>query len=339
MRPSRFALTALAIALAGLLAEGSFTAWTDPYWLWRANLSGPQNRVLDVKMRFAKAAQIITRDADVLFLGSSTVYRGLDPHSLDPSLRAYNLGISSLRIVEARAYLIYALLHLRLKTGGVGLNYFMFDSRTRFEPGFEPRLEQPGYGLVVLMTALFSLDALKDCFPDRDADAQARADGTWHADGFKSTNPRTPADVEHALETDRRSSGETIPDARAYQALRELIEAARHAQVPVKIYISPVHDRLRALVSEGKVGQYAQWRRRVAAIARTEGAEFFDFSQDTGIARSPLDGHSGYFFDGLHFMPSVGNAILNRLGLPLRDSLGDLPELPERHDDQPLSSR
>jgi hypothetical protein len=319
------------VALAALLAAGAAAAWVDPYWLWRDAPTGPQNRVLDLKTRFAKAAQLISREADVLFLGSSTVYRGLDPTSLDPSRRAYNLGISSLRIVEARAYLIYALRHLRLDTVVLGLNYFMFDSRIRAEPGFEPRLEQPGYGLAVLTTALFSLDALKDCLPDRDADAQARADGMWRADGFKQTNPRTPADVEHALETDRRYSVTAVPDARAYQALRELIRAGRGAGARVKVYISPIHHRLHALfAAESRIPQYDAWRQQVAVIAGEEGAEFLDFSGDVGIARSPLDGHSGYFFDSLHFMPSVGNAILDRLGLPLRRAIGELPELPER---------
>jgi len=184
----------------------------------------------------------------------------------------------------------------------------------------------------VLLTALFSLDALKDCFPDRDADTQARADGSWHADGFKATNPRGSSDVEQSLDGERRFSVMAVPDTSAYEALRELIKAARSVQLPVKIYISPIHHRVSTLFADaGKSEQYIEWRRRIAVIAQEEGAEFYDFSQDTGIALRPIDGRSGYFFDGLHFMPKVGDAILYRLGFKLRHAVIDLPELPEQH--------
>ncbi len=83
-------------------------------------------------------------------------------------------------------------------------------------------------------------------------------------------------------------------------------------------------------VAAGAAGRHDEWRLRMAAIAAGEGAEFFDFSGDAGVARSAFDGHSGYFFDSLHFMPNVYDTILDRIGLPLRVSIRDLPKLPER---------
>ncbi len=125
---------------AALIAGAVATIAVDPYWVFRHSplwvaWTGGVNRLLDVDMRRAKPLQLFTRPAETVLVGSSTVYRGINPADLGGS-GGYNFGVSSLMADELPA--VAALLAAR-RVGriAIGLDYFMFTSF----PG-PPRLEQ-----------------------------------------------------------------------------------------------------------------------------------------------------------------------------------------------------
>ena len=112
----------------------ALTRYADPYWLSDARTLREDSPALDVQMRFSKALQLISREWEVplkvVFIGSSTVYRGLNPAALDyPAGAVYNLGISSLRMQEAKAYVQHLLLFSRPEMVLIGLDFFQFDGR------------------------------------------------------------------------------------------------------------------------------------------------------------------------------------------------------------------
>src|SRR5215216_3372894 len=107
MNPYRRLLIAVSaaylLAAAGVMA---FIVIADPYWLISKRTLRADSPVLDTQMRTAKALQLVFREKEVplkvILLGSSTVYRGLNPSVLDYAPgEVYNLGISSLRMLEA----------------------------------------------------------------------------------------------------------------------------------------------------------------------------------------------------------------------------------------------
>src|SRR4051794_15441919 len=99
---------ALVVSCALSLAVGvAVTAAVDPYWVFRRDppwlaWTGGVNRFLDLDMRRAKPLQLFVRSAETVLVGSSTVYRGIDPSDLVDGV-GYNLGLSSLMADELPA--------------------------------------------------------------------------------------------------------------------------------------------------------------------------------------------------------------------------------------------
>lgn len=85
--PRSFAASfaATVVMILGLLA--GLTLWRDPYWVFRDNPpwtrdGGGASRLLDVEMRLIKPLQIARLKPQTLLIGSSVVYRGLDPRDI-----------------------------------------------------------------------------------------------------------------------------------------------------------------------------------------------------------------------------------------------------------------
>src|SRR3954471_4238740 len=131
---------ALVVSCALSLAVGmAVTAAGDPYWVFRRHppwlaWRGGVNRFLDLDMRRAKPLQLFVRPAETVLVGSSTVYRGIDPSDLVDGA-GYNLGLSSLMADELPA-IADLLVARKVRRVVIGLDYFMF---TNF-PG-PPRLK------------------------------------------------------------------------------------------------------------------------------------------------------------------------------------------------------
>jgi hypothetical protein len=319
MTGRRFIALTLPLAAAPLLLLASFLAWSDPYHVWRANPPWHYSPALDLKMRFVKSVQLPTQAPGVIFLGSSTVYRGIDPSDLAPGAKYYNLGISSLRMAEALAYLRYALRWTELSRVVLGLDLFMFDATVESESGFDPRLLASGSGVEFLLTSVLSVTAAVDAYAALTVEPAAIRDGRWLTNGFKVSNPRDRDVVERNLSLARQEFEHFKLGEHGLSALTEIIELCRRNRVELDLYFSPMHQRYLTMIRDVGVGeQYELWRRTVIDIARRERVTLWDFANDSRVANSPLSGSNPYFIDANHFSPMLGRAIMRRLNLPVR---------------------
>src|SRR5665647_81743 len=191
-------------AVMGLLLSASLISavittgvlYVDPYNLWRAKPISQDMSSLDRKMRFAKALQIYTRPIKTAFLGSSTVYRGINPADLPESLGAYNLGVSSLRATEIKSYVKALVEFCRPNDIVIGLDYFMFDRNRQTEAGFDSAIDEPLHATELLLQSLLGKDAISDAVVVWRARNKPTEDGIWLGNGFKKTFNRTEKEVQ-----------------------------------------------------------------------------------------------------------------------------------------------
>ncbi len=186
-----------------LLMIGSYVYWADPYWLfsrepvWKEAWNG-HNRVLDINMRFAKSLEVVFRQPHSAIVGSSRVYRGMPTDALDGG-DVYNLGVSSLRIQEAYAYLRHVFRWTAVRKIVFRLDYFMFDHARRSEAGFDPSLSDFKYMWKAIPSSLFTFMAVKDA--KLALDGEHSGDGYWTYSGYKHTSQRTAKEVTRILDT------------------------------------------------------------------------------------------------------------------------------------------
>ncbi|MDF3060782.1 MAG: hypothetical protein K0S06_891 [Microvirga sp.] len=301
---------------AALIAGAVATIAVDPYWVFRHSplwvaWTGGVNRLLDVDMRRAKPLQLFTRPAETVLVGSSTVYRGINPADLGGS-GGYNFGVSSLMADELPA--VAALLAAR-RVGriAIGLDYFMFTSfpgPPRLEQGLEARAAR----LEAWAKAALSLRALAGIIPP--VLASAYEPGAWRFDGHKATPDYAAAVTERIAREQMFGTMRYRPQTLAY------LEAAlkRLGGADVRLYLSPMSRPQRALASAaGRDREITQWRADVAAAAQRLGVPLRDLvDQHPFDDFDPARGSSRFWLDNSHFKPEVGRWIMNELGLPVK---------------------
>lgn len=322
MTGRRFIALTLSFAAVPLLLLSGFLVWSDPYYVWRTSPPWQYSPALDLKMRFAKSVQLPMRAPEVIFLGSSTVYRGIDPSDLASPSGYYNLGISSLRMTEALGYLRYATQWTTLRRAVLGLDFFMFDANVTSESGFDPRLTAAGSGVEFLLTSVLSLTAAVDAYAALTIDPAINRDGEWLANGFKKSHPRTAEIVEQNLARAREEFERFDLGERGFVELQEMIALCRAKGIELQLYFSPAHRRYLEMIEGVGLGKkYRLWRRRVIDLARQEHVALWDFD-DTLVTHASWAEANSLFVDANHFGPQVGRAILRRLGFPVRAEVG-----------------
>jgi hypothetical protein len=301
--------------MAIVITIGGFVATVDPYWLWRERVQWRYNLAMENRMRFAKSLQILFRQPEIVLLGSSVVYRGMNPSDIQGH-RAYNLGISSLRIREAEAYVRHLLRWVKPKQIVLGVDYFAFDSRVPVESGFDPGLPDLGYLAKAGISAFVSASALGDAWRlvHKSADDP---DGMWHRNGFKTTRPRTREEVAATLKMTRAFFSKTKVARSEFSALANIIELTKQANVELLLFVPPYHrswtDALRQAVRTGL--DFDQWMDELAQLARRHRIELWDFTTANPVAEAPVGVGSDHYLDPSHFSPLLGRWILNRLDL------------------------
>ena len=289
----------------------------DAYWLfrerppWVAETAG-SNRLLDRQTRRAKVLQALTRSYTVAFLGSSTVYHGLDPDDADERLRGavFNAGISA--VIAEELPLVAAVLasRPRLEHVVVGLDYYMF-SRGDVPVRLNASLDTAVGRADALLGAALSRYALLDSRLGRVAGADDP--GSWTYAGFRVTPPLPPALTMENDAIRRRTAAPYRPET--LSALDGAL--SRLSGRRIDIFLSPVSDaQRRVLADAGLLGDFERWRRDVARVAARYGARFADLA-DEG-SRFPFDperGSTEHWLDNLHFTPVLGRTVLQRFGL------------------------
>jgi hypothetical protein len=323
----RFLLAAALTLLVLLAAIAGRIVSFDAYWLfrqrppWLAETDG-SNRLLDRQTRRAKVLQALTRSYTVAFLGSSTVYHGLDPDDVDERLRGavFNAGISAVTAEELP--LVAAVLASRseVERVTVGLDYYMF-SRADVPVRLNESLGTAIGRANALLGSALSRYALLDSSLDK---VSGSGDpGSWTRAGFRVTPPLPPALTIENDAARRRTAAAYRPETLDALSRTLTILAGRR----IDVYVSPVSDAQRQVLAEaGFLGDFERWRGDVAGVAAAHGAGFADLS-DWGRAFpfDPRGGSTEHWLDNLHFTPLLGRMVLARFGLRSGDARPSTP--------------
>lgn len=302
----------IAAALLAVVAGTAATIWADPLWAFRVDppwvaRTGGVNRLVDVEMRRAKPFWLQAAAPDLVLLGTSVAYRGLDPRDASPT--AFNFGLSAMMAPELPTLAALAAAEPSVRRIAIGLDYFMF---TDFPapPPIDPANATEAGRLRARLGATVSLRVLAGIVPA--VLARALEPGAWRRDGFKSS-PGYAADFTRrasAAETQHRLAyrPETIADLR--------LALARLSGRDVRLYLSPTSpDFQRIARDKGRGPEIAAWKRDVAAVAEAAGVPLHDLTRQHPFADFDADaGSSATWLDTLHFRPVVGRWVLERIG-------------------------
>ena len=313
--PSRFAASFVAtVALAvGLLA--ALTLWRDPYWVFRDNPPWTRDgvgvsRLLDVEMRLIKPLQIARLKPQTLLIGSSVVYRGLDPRDVAaPAGQVYNAGFSALMARELPTLAALAVDVGSVRRVVIELDYFMFTTWPP-PPPIDRKLATASGRREALVSAVLNPKAI-----DNLSGRQSRRTepGLWHGDGYKAT-PDFDAELVGKITREQNIA------AMAYRPgdLVHLEQALDRLQGrEVTIVLSPMSAAQRRLIADGgRAAELAAWRQDIAKLAARRGLPFHDLVSGHQFEDfDPARASSRYWLDTLHFKPEVGRWLLGRIGL------------------------
>lgn len=286
-----------------LIFIGGFNACVDPYWLFWEFPVWESSPALDTKQRFYKPSQMILRNPEVIFIGSSRVNRGI---KLDKNLfgkYVYNAGIPSLNIDE-----IYSILRsstrLNTKLVVIGLDYWMFsESKNPLQ-----ELEKSGSIFNNLATALFSLDALKDSIAALKA---FPTESFWTRNGYRHTSYRSGLQVEEMYQNYRKGLNEKIISMKKIQVLKKIIDFLKIKNIQIVLYISPLHIRTFQAYNQKKFNNFIF---EVEALSRDFGIPLLNYSRSYFQNSSHLkNGSTEDWLDYSHFSPKIGEKIQNEV--------------------------
>lgn len=316
-QPDCFAQRAvMALLLSTLLtstAIATVVLYIDPYSLWRARPISQDMSALDRKMRFAKALQIYTRPIKTAFLGSSTVYRGINPADLPESLGAYNLGVSSLRATEVVSYINALVKFHRPDDVVIGLDYFMFDRGRQTEAGFDSAIDEPLHAAELLLQSILGKDAISDAVVVWKARNKPTEDGVWLGNGFKKTFSRTEKEVQRIRINTAKEYHAMVYDVALLSKIESAIDTMRASGIKAHLYFSPVHADFYRLISEaGQMEDYYKFKSDIFSMAKRLGVSIHDFS-DMQNSGGKLAGSNENWIDITHYQPSVGGVMTKKI--------------------------
>ena len=313
----KYIIILLFLILMPLLALGVYVYKNDPYWLfktspgWKVRHNG-HNRVLDIRMRFVKSLQVVFRQPEIVVIGSSRIYRGIQTSSY-PHDGFYNLGISNMRIREAYAFVVHAVRWTPISEIILGLDYFMFDTNKKWESGFDPSISGASYLLTAAPTSLITKMAYDDV--KLSLSGVHKGDGYWTRSGFKITNPRTAKDSARILKSFYNS--EKIITIKEFEVYENILEFAKRQNVRLSVFISPMNQKLlKRMMKKKRYTNFNQWKNTIRSISLKHTVKLYDFSETNPFFNdSIMNGSTKYWIDASHYSPYVGDWILTEIGI------------------------
>lgn len=339
----RWLTTAFALTLALFGVAAAIAAAGDVFAIFGTRLVPHNLGAIELRLttngdRVIKGLEYFrrTKPLDVVFLGSSRAVFGFDPHTQTMSgLNAYNAGLNGSHSNEAATMLTA----IASRGPNVARIIWAMDFEEFFREEKAPAdLDESVFGGASpwrgrIMHAL-SWEGLRKTMG-----------GTFGGQAFYID---TDGFYHYALQ-DRKNliGGEDfweLPSMRAWfpsymflprdsyadqlptrlKRIADALKAARAKNIAVDIVLPPVHVSRRAMFDLlGFQQRFRDWKKALSAIvdeaAKGEGAPVraFDFSEIGEVAQDvfkrggPLD-RSPYFFEVLHFRPSVGDMIVSR---------------------------
>jgi len=317
-RPANVRGFATCFAATVVLAVGLLTAltlWRDPYWVfrdtppWTRDGAGA-SRLLDVEMRLIKPLQIARLKPQALLIGSSVVYRGLDPRDVTAAAgQVYNAGFYALMARE-----LPTLAALAVDVGSVTrvvieLDYFMFTAWPP-PPPIDRKLATASGRREALASVVLNPETIDNLRGPRPLRTEP---GLWHRDGYKATPDFDAGLVSRITREQNIAAMAYRPGDLAY--LDRALDLLKGREVT--LVLSPMSAAQRGPVEAGGRGQeLASWRRDIAALAARRALPFHDFVSGHPFEDfDPGKASSRYWLDTLHFKPEVGRWLLGQIGL------------------------
>ncbi len=296
----------------------AFSLWLDALWLYRTvppwlTVTKGANLALDVSMRRVKPLKVWLFRPDTVLVGSSVVYRGLDPLDVN-GIDVYNLGLSSLMSDEL-PLLANVLQDSEAQTIILGLDYYMFTALKG-----PPRLDQhlnTTYGRLRSATKLFiGLDAMSALFKTWTGRVEP---GIWRANGYKETPDFSPAVTRQVDAAQTFDQTPYRPETLRY--VRAFLNTLKDRNVIV--YLSPITQaQKRRFEQASELESLSRWRMEMHALVQEEQRIFYDFTDDHILDDfDPEKGSSTHWIDNLHFKPVVGRSILQRMTMARKSHL------------------
>jgi hypothetical protein len=313
----KYTILLLFFILVTLLSLAAYVYTNDPYWLFKSNpewkvMYNGHNRVLDIRGRFAKSLQVAIQQPEIIIVGSSRIYRGIQTDSYS-DFKVYNLGISNLRIREAHAFIIHAARWAPISEIILGIDYFMFDSNKKSEPGFDPSIIDFNYLPTAISTSLMTKMAFDDVKLSKSG--VNKGDGYWTRSGFKFTNPRSAKDLELVLNS--FYNNEKIITQKEFDVYKNILNFAEQQNIRISVFISPLnHIMIEKMKKKKQYRKFMQWKNSIRSISLNHGVDFYDFSEVNPFFNDKIENASTkYWIDTSHYSPYVGNWILNEIGI------------------------
>ena len=339
--PKTYAVTALALTLAGLGAVVATNVVVDPKALWSPLSAGLQRvNALEGGGRLYKTARLAKGDWQTIILGSSRCLRGLDPaNAAFEGSNTFNACLFGTNMIEIERVAAFALArNPNLKRAVIGLDFEMFTGRRGTSGDFDEseaagksRAEMVLDYVLSFDTLVLSLDTLKKNASRARSDMADNGFVDWTIDP-PSAAPRRRFDAmlrdNFLIDADNYGAYAYSPER--VEAFSRLLAAFAKSGVRVDLYISPLHARQMEAISDlGLYPQYELWLADMARLAQASHAQLIDFSGYNTItteAVPPEGSHQEmrWYWESSHFKKPVGDMILSQLsGRPSPDKPSD----------------
>lgn len=318
----KFNRIVLCSTLVGLLKVGAFNLMVDPYGIINSPVIEGFNQEKPKEashVRLFKAADTFRIDPKTIFLGTSRVEYGLDPHH--PAIAAYqpvyNLGLPSSNIYEQLRYLEHAIANQpNLEVVVLGLDFFAFSSANKNEIDFyENRLGRSYLTLGDFLRATLSIDTLESSIETVAENRDHQQDVAYYPNGMR--NESFFASEQPMIDIFRQYIRSYLHQPEYYgdyslskemmDSLKAIVDLCRKHNIRLKVFISPFHaSQLEAIHAAGLGTTFEEWKRQVVEIT-----PIWDFSIYNAITTEPITNQMQYFKDSVHYENEVGNLILN----------------------------
>lgn len=267
--------------------------------------------------RFFKPLAVDLRKPRTIFIGTSRVAVGLNPHDL-PAANAYNLGLLGSTVPEHIAFARYAIDVAPVDRLVFGLDFASFVDPTEYSSSFRLAILRRHAFWRALPELLLSQSEL---LQSRNTFTHSRRHDPprYAPDGMliAANERRAPPDPKiRALEKVAQYAAAyhwAIPPDAALGDLDRFL-AGLPPRVKPYLYITPAHAVLgEALAPAGLVSGYEAWLRRVVEICDARNVPVWDFNGYNRITTQPLALSGRDFVDGAHTRPEIGKLILGTL--------------------------
>jgi hypothetical protein len=338
--PPRYLRTFL-FSTAGILAFiVFFNYWEDPFGIYHQGKSWDwihSRPDINSFVALHKAYAVTRAKADVLFLGDSRVYNGLDPHFYALPGRAYNLATPGSRVYENYRYLQHAAAAHMPTTVVMGVDLRFFEPSDAVKNDFlEDRLSVQAngeptpyrafvdWGPTLLSTKALGASIRTLLAPSTPAITYDRGyEATWSQldEHFNL--------VKRVLAFNAGVAGNAGPmsyldkNGRSFSldAFRKIVLFCAAHHIRLIVFVLPIHAAmLDAETADWK--NYCAWMQTVLEVMESTpglNGEFWDFAgynkMSTETFTQPPQRYSQtvYYWETSHFKKVVGDLVLGRI--------------------------